>query len=685
MQNLLKDMIKQQLHNRCYEKYAKEVLRQSDAYTQWILQNETWKKQYRKKQKSQTTVTICAMQDFVPGFQIPDEDILVFVRDNGKLDTLASQVIADFYDANAQVKIAYTDEDCIDGEGLRHTPWFKPEWSPDTLHSFAYYGNVLTVRTETLRTIWGVPDKLELTRKGEQNVYRMFLCLAESFGEIPANSTNKPIADIDKVLFHREIEKNYILSDADAAYSDSIYEENDKPDLLYADLISEKHKETNQAAKGELKKGSCEDSDKELVSIIIPSKDQPDVLETCIASIRQFDSEDIRTEIIVVDNGSTAYNRLRVEEFVKKYNMRYFYKPMPFNFSIMCNMGAARAKGDFLLFLNDDMEVTQENWLECMLESARLPHVGAVGAKLLYPDSDLIQHVGVTNLAIGPAHKLLKLHDENVYYHGQNRHTYDMIGVTAACLMVEQDKFRKVDGFREELAVAYNDVDLCFTLYEQGFYNVQRNDVVLFHHESLSRGDDLLSDEKKERLLREKSVLYTKHPELKGYDPFYNRHLAGMKHMYLCDYQFEYEQENYYVRPVKWNKEEPLEWENNCLNITIEIAKLQDKHDLGEIPRGFHIEGWSYVLDMDNSHYDRQLLLIGDNDMIYEVDTICRNRRDVVRILPKQQNVELAGFVCRIPRGDILPGTYTIAMLAKDSCSKQQLYKKTATQLVVGD
>ena len=669
MLDVLRNIIKQQLYKRCYDRYLKELERQQDDFAQWILKNEGWKKDLRRLT---IQTAFIPMQKFQQGFQIPKEEITVFYREGGQVDQASSSKIASYFEAYPYVQIAYADEDCINAEGKRHTPWFKPQWSPDTLTSFAYYGNIFAIRTALLSKFLVYPFS-----EGDKNTYLLFLQASRSLGPIASNGKEKPIASIDAILYHKYAEKKLILSDEDAAFSDSIYEETKYPDIEFESLLQNPNSE-------ELLSPDLPSKDTR-ISIIIPSKDQPDILETCISSIRNVTKMemDCTIEIIVVDNGSTAHNRLRIEALSQKYEIIYYYKPMPFNFSRMCNMGAANASGDYLLFLNDDMEIMQPDWIERMVESAKLPHAGAVGAKLLYPDSDLIQHVGVTNLLIGPAHKLLKLHDENVYYHGQNRHVYDMIGVTAACLMVAKDKFHEVCGYSESLAVAYNDVDLCFALYEAGYYNIQRNDVVLYHHESLSRGDDLLSEEKKERLLHEKKILFERHPALKGKDPFYSPHLAGAKHMYLCDYQFEYEIEDHYVEVQEWKKKEPLQWENNCLTITIETAKLQDKQEYGEVPRAYHIEGWSYVLNMDNCQYDRQLLLVGDQGKIYAMKVVSRYRRDVKRILTEQKNVDLAGFVCRIPRDQISCGNYRIAMLVKDRCSNQYLYRKTTTQMVI--
>lgn len=668
MNDIIKKTIKKQLHNMRYKKYLKEVSKQQNPYEQWILCNEDWKKDSRNNWMPKVTGKIIPMERFCRGFLFPKKDVLIFVRNNGFIDAKGKTAILEFFHKNKEVKIAYADEDCIDEKGKRHTPWFKPAWSPDTLSSFAYYGDLLAIRTDLLtKFLQEEKQDLFLYEEGEKNVYHTFLTVCKSLGRIASNEEAKPIKNINHILFHRYAEQNYVLSDPDAAFSDTVYLETEKPDLLYDDLTKEKEV---------TKFNSIEDT----ISIIIPSKDQPEVLKTCVDSVRKVDK---RVEIIVVDNGSSACNRLKVEELCRLNKANYLYVPMEFNFSKMCNIGAENATGNFLLFLNDDMEIIQDDWLIKMLESARLPHVGAVGAKLLYPGTDLIQHVGVTNLAVGPAHKLLKLSDKNIYYHGQNRHNYDMIAVTAACLMVEREKFQKVKGFREELAVAYNDVDFCFALYEQGFYNVQRNDVTLFHHESLSRGDDLLSEEKKERLLLERKILYDRYPDLKGKDPFYNKNLAGGKHMYLCNYLYPYEQEDHYMSVIKMEESALIPWENNCLMIKIDKAEKQDQRELEEEIRGYHIEGWSYVLEMDNSHYERFLIFMGENGEIYQAEVAKRLRKDVERVLQGQIHVKLAGFACRIARNTLPNGIYNIGMLAKDTCSKQQLYKMTTNQLVV--
>ena len=179
---------------------------------------------------------------------------------------------------------------------------------------------------------------------------------------------------------------------------------------------------------------------------------------------------------------------------------------MEFNFSKMCNLGAEAAKGDYLLFLNDDIEMFQPQWLERMLGHAQQKQTGAVGAKLFYPQTTMIQHVGISNPENGPLHSFMGCDDQFPYFVGWNRVDHNCIGVTGACLMLAKEKFLEVNGYDEQLPIAYNDVKLCFALHEKGYYNVMRNDVAAYHHESLSRGYDNKGEEKA-RMEREKELL----------------------------------------------------------------------------------------------------------------------------------------------------------------------------------
>lgn len=636
MVSKIKEQIQKKLNNICYDKCVEETERQKDCYRQWYLHNEDWKN---------------------ARYQKPDPDIVIFADRDGIVEEKAAEVVTAFFREHPRVRIAYGDEDCLDESGRRYAPWFKPQWSPDTLDSFQYFGHFFAVRRELLADMDKQVWENCLTDCSGSDCHRLLLALTKKVTErnwIRANDTEKAIAPIGKVLIHMKQEK---------------------PDIEW------------EEREIRLPAAFCDRENPVLVSVIIPSKDNPEVLRTCIASVREKTQAKtpsgaaLSLEIIVVDNGSDTANRERIEGMAQEYGFRYFYRPMPFNFSVMCNLGAEQARGSFLLFLNDDMEIIQPDWLLLLLEKGCLPHAGAVGAKLLYPGSDLIQHAGITNIKVGPVHKLLKHHDKKSYYHGQNRHIYDMIGVTAACLLVERKKFEEAGRFFEGMAVSYNDVDFCFTLHELGYYNILRNDVILYHHESLSRGDDNLSDEKWVRLLQEKDVLFGRHPALKSFDPFYSRNLAVHSSLYYPNFMYAFEKRDYYTQVKEWKGKDPSVWENGCLTVNVEHSREERKLEFTERDDVYWIEGWSYVLGMDNCRYRRELLLHGTKGKTYRAQVLSRYRDDVAAILPEQTNVELAGFVCRIPKGALPKDTYTIAMLAKDGCSHQRLYQKTEKQI----
>ena len=171
-----------------------------------------------------------------------------------------------------------------------------------------------------------------------------------------------------------------------------------------------------------------------------------------------------------------------------------------------------------------------------MAGHAKLPHVGAVGCKLYYPKGHMVQHCGVVNTAVGPGHAFYGYEDKDVVmYGGRNLLPYNFGVVTGAALMVSAAKFKEVGGFEENLTIAYNDVALCFSFIEAGYYNVLRPDVALTHYESVSRGLDEKNSEKTKRRIAEMEMLYKLHPDMKGFDPCFNPNLKNDS----ADFKFE--------------------------------------------------------------------------------------------------------------------------------------------------
>jgi GT2 family glycosyltransferase len=220
------------------------------------------------------------------------------------------------------------------------------------------------------------------------------------------------------------------------------------------------------------------------VSIVIPFRDQPELLRNCLLSLRR---SSYRTyEVVLVNNGSVDPRTLRLlARVANRRRIRLVDAPGPFNFSRLCNLGAGRAAGDHLLFLNNDAEVLSRRWLGHLLRVAADPTVGVVGATLLYPDRT-IQHAGLFPRTDG-----LWVHPHRgarAAEHTELGHTRGVPAVTGACLMIRRGLFDELGGFDERFPVAYNDVDLCLRVRQRGLLVVVSPAARLIHYEGLSRG-----------------------------------------------------------------------------------------------------------------------------------------------------------------------------------------------------
>ncbi len=615
--------------------------------------------------------------------------------------------------------LVYGDEDVI-VDGKRQNPWLKPDWSPDTFFSCFYFGAFVAVPTAKMveflqkrsasegaereaeaDLVADVQLESEL-QQGKQEDQVLYELLADYLKENGAftgwKTAEHVVVHIPQVLMHTKV---------------SSYEH--WKSLHLSEKIQEQMK---VCSREKVKCGSDTNVTADItadipvptVSVIIPSKDHPDVLFRCLDSFVDKTSglgTKVKTEFIIVDNGSSQENKNRIEQKLKKINnTRYLYKELPFNFSYMCNWGAQEAQGDYLLFLNDDMEIVDADWLTLLMEKAVLPYVGAVGAKLLYPDTDIIQHAGITNLRVGPAHKLQFAHDNEDHYFGQNRGVHDMLGVTGACLLVKKTIFEKVGGFDETLAVAFNDVDLCYKIYEEGYYNVVRNDLFLFHHESLSRGKDGESEEKQLRLLREKDYLYEKHQDLYGKDPFYHPYLTTdmLETEYTPAFRYQVDLTMPWEKVKECTREVLTAREDECLVIGMECAMDIYKWKYGVSPekrkekcldkedQGYYFQGYSFVIGSDNACYKKELLLRRITDgkqravensagkdekisqpVIYSISIEKKYREDIKANLKDQVNVDLTGYAAKLKPGAVPAGKYQFGMLAKDACSRVRL------------
>ncbi len=662
--------------------YLQEEKRQSDIYYAWIQDNESklsffdlhWYKPFftivtiKEKQtmnhyhgcmqainnQSYKKYEILEIKETLSLDKVRGDYIIFLYADDLISSNALSETAAEI-NRSKKPDIIYSDEDVLDKEKeKRKAPFYKPDFSPDTLMSFLYMGGLLAIKKETFL----LESRKNSTLSIYPRIYNLLLLAAEK---------NKRFAHIPMVLYHRS-DNNLSIWDETEAIKE-IKEEALKR-RGYSGILEYVQETKTYRVKYKTEKNP-------LISIIIPSKDNFYMLNKCITSIRNKTFYK-NYEILVIDNGSSLENKQKIRELSKKLIFQYFYEPMIFNFSKMCNRGADKARGSYLLFLNDDMEIIQSDWLDLLVGHAGLPYIGAVGAKLLYPDSDIIQHIGVTNLPIGPVHKLTQFSDRDTYYHGVNKTEFNFLAVTAACLLTQKKKFDEVGGFDENMPVSYNDVELCYKFYEHGYYNVARMDVVLFHHESISRGDDNKSRIKMERLRKEREYLYKKHPRIGKTDPFYNPNLVDRKATYEPNLIYDFETRELLNNCRVFQKNIKREWVNESIQFTVEEVTQKD----GII----YLEGWVFVMNADNSVYKRDIILQDtDNEKeCYRISVFTRYRDDVLEQFPHERNIALSGVVSHIPVAALRAGgKYKIGVLLKAKYSRQVLFRFSDTLLTV--
>jgi O-antigen biosynthesis protein len=403
----------------------------------------------------------------------------------------------------------YSDEDKIDDVGRRSEPYFKPDWSPDSFLARMYVGHLSVFRRELVRAVGGFRPGFE----GSQD-YDLVLRVTER---------TERIHHIARVLYHWRIHPE--STSAETASKGYAYE------------AGRRALEEAVARRGE--PGRVEQlpepgsyvvryaiAEPGKVSVIVPTRDHGEDLERCLTSVFARASYP-HFEVVIIDNGSTDPASLATfERWTRdEPRVRVVRYDVPFNFAKINNYGVAHTNGRFVLFLNNDTEVLTDDWLEAMVEQAQRPSIGAVGAKLLYPDRT-VQHAGVIigiGGVAGHAHKYADSGSGG--YFNTLRTVNNYSAVTGACMMIRRDAFEKAGGFDEELAVAFNDIDLCLKLQALGLYNVYLAHVVLVHHESKSRGYED-SVPKQARFAIEQSIMQARWQTAAREDPHYSPHLS---------------------------------------------------------------------------------------------------------------------------------------------------------------
>lgn len=418
--------------------------------------------------------------------------------------------VVTYINRNPELALLYSDEDKMDSKDHRHDPYFKPDWNPELLEGQNFLCHLTVTKTELIRNVDGFEPGLE----GSQD-WDLVLKITE-------NLVDSQIAHIPYVLYHwRAIKGSTALALAEKEY---IKESSFK--TLHGHC-----KRTNSNTKiipiahGHWRLKHEVPEPIPMVSIIIPTRDQIDTLKNCIKSI-QDSTTYYNYEFLIVDNQSTELETIKYFEEIRSDNTRVISYPHKFNFSAINNFATEHARGDLLAFVNNDITIINGDWLEEMVSHAWKDHVGAVGAKLYFPE-DCVQHAGIILGINGVAGHCFKYAARGEP--GQRNRLnliQRMSSVTAACLLVRKSVFQQVGGFEEEnLGVTFNDIDLCLRIREAGYVNIWTPHAQLYHHESLSRGDDN-DQNKKARADGEIEFMRRKWGEKLHTDPTYNPNLT---------------------------------------------------------------------------------------------------------------------------------------------------------------
>lgn len=410
------------------------------------------------------------------------------------------------------VDMLYTDEDKISSDSEEYfTPHFKPDFNVDLLRSNNYFCHFVVAAKDLILQVGAFRAEFN----GAQD-YDLVLRCAEKA---------KNIVHIPRILYHWRVHK---ASTADNPLSKMYaYDAGKRAIEEHLERCGEKGEVSHTKDLGFYRvKYSLKD--KPLVSILIPNKDQADTLAACINSIKQK-TEYPNYEIIVIENNSEEETTFSYYKEIEGENVKVVYWDGEFNYSAINNFGVRHASGEYLLFLNNDIEVIRGDWLGEMLANCQRKEVGIVGAKLYYPD-DTVQHAGIV-VGIGgiAGNMFVGLKRGYTGYMHKAVIQQDLSAVTAACMMIKREVFQQVEGFEEKLKVAFNDVDLCLKVRKAGYLVVYDPYVELYHYESKSRG----AEDTKEKIRRFQSEIEFMRCRwndiLKNGDPMYNVNLSLKK------------------------------------------------------------------------------------------------------------------------------------------------------------
>lgn len=437
-------------------------------------------------------------------------EYVAFMDHDDTLAPFALFAVAQAINTTPEADLIYSDEDKLSTDGsIRFAPHFKPDWAPDSLRSQNYISHLTVLSAAVLDQIGVLNSEYE----GSQD-YDLVLRASEKA---------RAIVHIPQVLYHWR---------AHASSTAGV-----PSNKTYAYVSGQKaiaHHLERIGIAGTVAVGPCEGvyqvrysvPVQPRVTIVIPNRDQHESLKTCVSSIRKATYKN--WEIVIVENGSqqsATFDYYR--EVATDGSARILEWQFPFNYAAINNFAVKDCGGDVVLFLNNDVEAINDDWLANLVEHAVRADVGAVGAMLSYPDNT-IQHAGIMVDPRGvAAHHHQGFPSSALGYMSRLVCIQNTSAVTGACLMVRRNVFAQVGGFNEELAIALNDVDLCYRIRHAGYRVVWTPFARLYHYESKTRGSDK-SGANKARFEREQE-LFRKlwHDVVRQDDQYCNQHLIS--------------------------------------------------------------------------------------------------------------------------------------------------------------
>lgn len=430
------------------------------------------------------------------GLDMAAGEVVCFLDHDDLLHPDALQMVSEKF--NEGYNVVYSDEDKLDDEhGTLVEPFFKPDWSPEYFRGAMYVGHLLCIRRELARSV-----RFDSAFDGVQD-FEFMLRVSER---------SDRIGHVPKILYHWRKTPGSIAQAAGA-----------KPQaaILQQQAVNAQLQRLGLGA--EAKMGSIPHRLRIIpaprpklakVSIIIPTKDAPDLLARCLKSLYENTTYP-NFEVLLVDNDTTDRGAI---EIMRRYPATRIFLPNPFNFSRANNLAAKRANGEYLVFLNNDTEIISEQWLDHLVYYAEQPDVGAVGALLLY-ENGTVQHAGIVLGMRGTAdHGMRGFMSKSDGYAGSLSCAREVSAVTAACMTIRKSTFEQVGGFNEHFFSIYQDVDLCLRLRQRGLRIIWTPQALLLHQESLSRG-------KYYDFVDRHLLLDQWEDVIEDGDPYYNRNL----------------------------------------------------------------------------------------------------------------------------------------------------------------